>query len=500
MDSSVTCVECWTVFDVSCWLRAAGLFDAADLFRAHRIDGAVLLAMTEHDLTAKPLEMKRFGDVKKVARMIASLKANSVDFDAGDGVALTRQYSGGIEYVEDELDDLTPLGSTDHKESNLQRERKRSLTGPQANNKHQQVLVNNKFAVKRSRSSPAAKPASFGAVLNKKRKPFSFSDGRGDRADSYNDSYSHGISGHSSFPAPDSRGPFVTTSGIADEPNFRKTFFALVFMASSLIATALFGIIAEMRVPNPKKFPPLPDIVLDHLPIFPWGLKAAELCIGVLVASAAFITSQHKYGLIILRRFWVIMGAGYFLRAFTMIITSLAIPGKHLYDHCWRPDRNGTITKEMVVLGMKNTMLKLGMALRGVQTCGDYIYSGHAFTSSVLLMFINEYCLEEYFFLRPLSWVASALAVFFVLAGHEHYSVDVAIAFFLASRMFSYYHVLANGYVSRLRRSTRVAAWFPLLTYFESGIDGVLPNVKDNGRHPTSLGGALTYLFLGPHP
>jgi hypothetical protein len=58
MDSSVTCVECWTVFDVSCWLRAAGLFDAADLFRAHRIDGAVLLAMTEHDLTAKPLEMK----------------------------------------------------------------------------------------------------------------------------------------------------------------------------------------------------------------------------------------------------------------------------------------------------------------------------------------------------------------------------------------------------------------------------------------------------------
>jgi hypothetical protein len=57
-------------------------------------------------------------------------------------------------------------------------------------------------------------------------------------------------------------------------------------------------------------------------------------------------------------------------------------------------DRNGTITKEMVVLGMKNTMLKLGMALRGVQTCGDYIYSGHAFTSSVLLMFINE-CNEQ---------------------------------------------------------------------------------------------------------
>jgi hypothetical protein len=35
--------------------------------------------------------------------MIASLKANSVDFDAGDGVALTRQYSGGIEYVEGKL-------------------------------------------------------------------------------------------------------------------------------------------------------------------------------------------------------------------------------------------------------------------------------------------------------------------------------------------------------------------------------------------------------------
>ena len=67
-------------------------------------------------------------------------------------------------------------------------------------------------------------------------------------------------------------------------------------------------------------------------------------------------------------------------------------------------------------------------------------------------------------------------AIFFILAAHEHYSIDVFIAFYITSRLFLYYHSLANSRVLRQPDSVRTRIWFPLFSYFESSIDGIVPN------------------------
>ena len=36
--------------------------------------------------------------------------------------------------------------------------------------------------------------------------------------------------------------------------------------------------------------------------------------------------------------------------------------------------------------------------------------------------------------LKTLGWVANMFGIFFVMAGHEHYSIDVFIAFYLSTR------------------------------------------------------------------
>lgn len=66
--------------------------------------------------------------------------------------------------------------------------------------------------------------------------------------------------------------------------------------------------------------------------------------------------------------------------------------------------------------------------------------------------------------------------IFFILSGHEHYSIDVFVAFYITSRLFLYYHTLANNQALMQRDSNRTRIWFPLFSFFESSIDGIVPN------------------------
>jgi hypothetical protein len=67
-------------------------------------------------------------------------------------------------------------------------------------------------------------------------------------------------------------------------------------------------------------------------------------------------------------------------------------------------------------------------------------------------------------------------ALFFILAAHEHYSIDVFVAFYITSRMFLYYHTLANNRSLMIRDKKRTSIWFPLFSFFESKCDGIVPN------------------------
>lgn len=70
--------------------------------------------------------------------------------------------------------------------------------------------------------------------------------------------------------------------------------------------------------------------------------------------------------------------------------------------------------------------------------------------------------------------------IFFILAGHEHYSIDVFVAFYITSRLFLYYHTLANNHALMSHDSNRTRIWFPMFSYFESTVDGIIPNEYDS--------------------
>ena len=61
-----------------------------------------------------------------------------------------------------------------------------------------------------------------------------------------------------------------------------------------------------------------------------------------------------------------------------------------------------------------------------------------------ILFFISEYTPSRWYPLHTATWVANLFGIFFILAAHEHYSIDVFVAFYISSRLFLYYHSLAN--------------------------------------------------------
>ncbi|XP_076063866.1 sphingomyelin synthase-related protein 1-like isoform X2 [Oratosquilla oratoria] len=139
-----------------------------------------------------------------------------------------------------------------------------------------------------------------------------------------------------------------------------------------------------------------------------------------------------------------------------------------------------------------------GLSIKGVRTCGDYMFSGHTSALTMLNFFITEYTPRRMYWLHIASWVFNLFGIFFILAAHEHYSIDVFIAFYISSRMFLYYHSLANNRALHQRDVMRTKIWFPMFSYFEANIDGIVPNAYSNPLKKENMVWFWTTLVIWP--
>ncbi|CAG5035785.1 unnamed protein product [Parnassius apollo] len=260
-------------------------------------------------------------------------------------------------------------------------------------------------------------------------------------------------------------------------PEVWKTLIALGYVFLVTWVTAVVMVIVHDKVPDMKKYPPLPDLFLDNVPHIPWAFDMCEITGSLLLAIWLVVLFFHKHRFIILRRFFALAGTVFLLRCFTMLITSLSVPGSHLKCE----PRFYPPADDLTVWGRRlkqayDIWSGAGMSVRGVRTCGDYMFSGHTVALTLLNFFITEYTSRNLYLLHILTWVMNMFGIFFILAAHEHYSIDVFIAFYITSRLFLYYHTLSNNQALMQNDSSRTRIWFPLLSFFESEVDGIVPN------------------------
>lgn len=256
-------------------------------------------------------------------------------------------------------------------------------------------------------------------------------------------------------------------------PEKLKALISFLYLVVVTWITAFVMVIVHERVPDMKKYPPLPDIFLDNVPHIPWAFDMCEVTGTILFTMWVFVLFFHKHRFILMRRFFALSGTVFLLRCVTMIITSLSVPGAHL--QCKPP----TSTNQDLASKLARAYFIWcggGMSIRGVRTCGDYMFSGHTVALTMMNFFITEYTPRPIYYIHTISWMLNMFGIFFILAAHEHYSIDVFVAFYITSRLFLYYHTLSNNQALMQRDSNRTKIWFPLFWYFESGIEGIVPN------------------------
>ena len=110
-----------------------------------------------------------------------------------------------------------------------------------------------------------------------------------------------------------------------------RMFISLLYVSSAFFVSSFVAVfVVHDRVPDMKKYPPLPDIILDNLPVIPWAFKLSEGTVLILTAFLSIVLFFHKHRVIVARRVAAMYGTLFLLRCVTMFVTSLSVPGIHL--------------------------------------------------------------------------------------------------------------------------------------------------------------------------
>uniref|UniRef100_A0A3B4A7Q9 Sphingomyelin synthase-like domain-containing protein n=1 Tax=Periophthalmus magnuspinnatus TaxID=409849 RepID=A0A3B4A7Q9_9GOBI len=252
-----------------------------------------------------------------------------------------------------------------------------------------------------------------------------------------------------------------------------KTGIAFMYAVFNLVFTTVVITVVHERVPDKSLNPPLPDKFFDYIDRVTWAFTVTEvnglILVGLWLLQWVFL--KHKA--IVGRRCFFLIGTLYMYRCITMYVTTLPVPGKHMV--CAPKLYNDSTGKIWRILRLISGG---GLSMTGSHLmCGDFLYSGHTVMLTLSYLFIKEYSPRWMWWYHWACWILSASGVVCILVGHEHYSVDVVVAYYITTRLFWWYHTMANTHVKSISQNNLLSRvwWNPVFNFLERNVQAVVP-------------------------
>jgi hypothetical protein len=339
----------WSIDTTLKWIKSLGFEMCCPFFQEHRINGRAILMLNENDL--KEIVKHNVGHRKNLLHLILNLqnKYNKVMAKK----ASNSFFSDTTDDDEDEERNISlSLENSDHQNNREldDIESDEPLNNASSNNNKNVSLRKNS----NSNESPLnhkLKPSMSNTSLNNNKQKVSknsqekkeFADAAAAANENNNihhdDNLTNPTNGFClSCLKKIENSPYTyyeqTPYGLAPLRSYkgekRRTLVAVIYLFFTCLWTSFSLTIVHDRVPDMEKYPPLPDLILDNVPLMPWAFFATEI-IGLILLIILFtILFLHKYRLIIFRRMCSLGGTIFILRSITMLITSLSVPGVHI--------------------------------------------------------------------------------------------------------------------------------------------------------------------------
>lgn len=271
-------------------------------------------------------------------------------------------------------------------------------------------------------------------------------------------------------------------------PEWWKTFLILFYTICCLFLMTIVETIVHDKVPEQNSTEPLPDIAWEITSKWPFStvygyhfcFKLTEIIGLVLTILASIHTITHVHFSIVLRRFLFHIGTVYLYRVITISVTILPVP--KLPPNTCMPKTDGSV--EQILARAFSTLSGAGMDMAGYNMCGDYLYSGHTSVITSSTFFILEYSPRRWWVYHYLVQIAAIFGVLCILVAHEHYTIDVIVAYYLCSNHFWMYHTMASHPDLNGRSKKRIplarAWWWRIFRFMEENVSSPLPTAHES--------------------
>ncbi|XP_078509292.1 phosphatidylcholine:ceramide cholinephosphotransferase 1-like isoform X2 [Lissotriton helveticus] len=238
----------------------------------------------------------------------------------------------------------------------------------------------------------------------------------------------------------------VIDVGVKYPSEWHKTLTMLLYAVSSMLLSCFVIVLVNNWVPAQEVVSPLPDLFSRSFGNSTWAFKLSEVCSFLLLALWLIQWFLLRYKSIVGRRFLFIIGTLHLYRTLTTYVTVLPVPSQYII--CENKVNEGWD----VVLKQTFKLVSNGGFLlrRSPAFCGDYMYSGQAATLILTYLFIKTYSPDIFWFYHLFCWLLSVTGVVSIMFTHTHYTLDVIAAYFVTTRIFWWYHSLANNQVEHV--------------------------------------------------